>query len=121
MEMARLEAAEETRRMDAVVQRSLSLERRPLQSFSTEEIDDLSTEELQLLCLVHSIALYVPGTEDSEFIFCKRNSKLRRDVKRKCGLSPLPAEYPPSSGGVPPSSLPLAKAKDSSSINAHNI
>jgi hypothetical protein len=107
--------------MEAVVQWSLYLKRRPLQSFSAEEIDDLNREELQLLCMVHSIALDKPGTEGLESFIFKRTSKLRRALKRKCGFLPFPAENPPSSGGVPPSSLPLAKTKDSLSSDALNI
>jgi hypothetical protein len=112
---------ENHQRMEAMTQQRLCFIRRPLLSFTADEINDLATDELRLVCTVHLIAVLVSELEYLGFVVYKRNSKLRRALKRECGILPPPAETPSSSGGVLSTSLPLANAKDSSSNNAHNI
>jgi hypothetical protein len=90
---------ENRQRMDAMSQQRLHFIRRPLQSFTAEEINDLDTDELRLVCSVHSIAVLVSELEYLGFIVYNRNSKLRRALKREYGILPPPAENPPSSGG----------------------
>jgi hypothetical protein len=84
------------------------------------EIDEFSRDELTLVCLAHLISIWI-CPDDEECLRMKRSSKLRRALKRKCGIVPPPNETSSSSGGVPPTSLPSAKTKDSSSSNAPNI